>query len=142
MQRGGILRGGGADIVRNLLDFFDITIDRDGRVLVGYVNGCEGGNCAQAAPTAKGNAYTVAATIARQSSGRRLLAANDPPTTTSKPGMPWATQRRVNQVVHLAWSEADTGNSTITGYQIWRGIASGGEILLTTGRGDADGRNL
>jgi hypothetical protein len=132
MQRGGILRGGGADIVRNLLDFFDITIDRDGRVLVGYDNGCEGGNCAQAAPTATGNAYTVAATIARQSSGRRMLAANDPVSPTSKPGMPSVTQRRVGQVIHLAWSEADTGNSTITGYRILRGTASGTETLLTT----------
>ena len=132
MQRGGILRGGGADIVRNLLDFFDMTIDRDGRVLVGYVNGCEGGNCAQAASTAQGNAYTVTATIARQSSGRRLLAAKDPASLTARPGMPWVTQRRVGPVVHLAWSEADTGNSPITGYQIWRGTASGAETLLTT----------
>ena len=141
MQRGGILRGGGADIVRNLLDFFDITIDRDGRVLVGYVNGCEGGNCAQAASTAKGNAYTVTATIARQSSGRRLLAAKDPASLTSRPGMPSVTQRRVGQVVHLAWSEADTGNSLITGYQIWRGTASGGETLLTTVPGTQTGGN-
>jgi hypothetical protein len=132
MQRGGILRGGGADIVRNLLDFFDMTIDRDGRVLVGYVNGCEGGNCAQAAPTVKGNAYSVTATIARQSSGRRLLAAKDPPSLTSRPGMPSVTQRRIGSVVHLAWSEADTGNSPITGYQIWRGTARGAETLLTT----------
>src|SRR5207247_9900246 len=98
MQRSGLLRGGGADIVRNLLDFFDITIDRDGRVLVGYVNGCEGGNCAQAAPTATGNAYTTTATIARQSSGRRLLAGHDPASSTSQPGLPSLTQRRVVNV--------------------------------------------
>ncbi|MFN2532106.1 MAG: sialidase family protein [Pyrinomonadaceae bacterium] len=139
MQRGGILRGGGADIVRNLLDFFDITIDRDGRVLVGYVNGCEGGNCAQAAPTATGNAYTVTATIARQSSGRRLVASKDPVNSTSRPGMPSVTQRRVGQVVHLGWSEADTGNSTITGYKILRGTASGDETLLTTVTGTQTG---
>jgi hypothetical protein len=139
MQRGGILRGGGADIVRNLLDFFDMTIDRDGRVLVGYVNGCEGGNCAQAVPTAKGNAYTVTATIARQSSGRRLLAAKDPPSLTTRPGMPSVTQRRIGSVVHLAWSEADTGNSAITGYQLWRGTASGAETLLATVPGSQTG---
>jgi hypothetical protein len=132
MQRSGLLRGGTALITRNLLDFFDITIDRDGRVLVGYVNGCEGGNCAQAAPTATGNAYTTAATIARQSSGRRLLAGHDPASSTSVPGMPSVTQRRVGSVIHLAWSEADTGNSPITGYQISRGTASGAETPLTT----------
>jgi hypothetical protein len=132
MQRSGLLRGGGADITRNLLDFFDITIDRDGRVLVGYVDGCEGGNCKQAAPTATGNAYTVAAVIARQSSGRRLLAGKDPVSSISAPGMPSVTQRRIGLTVHLAWSEADTGNSAITGYQILRGTASGAETLLTT----------
>ena len=142
MQRAGLLRGGGADISRNLLDFFDITIDNQGRVLVGYVDGCEGGNCKQAGPTATGNAYTTTATIARQSSGRRMLAANDSPnplTATSKPGMPSVTQRRTGQVVHLAWSEADTGNSTITGYQILRGTASNAETLLTTVPGTQTG---
>ncbi len=139
MQRSGLLRGGGADITRNLLDFFDITIDRDGRVLVGYVDGCEGGNCKQAAPTATGNAYTTAATIARQSSGRRLLAIKDPASSTSQPGMPSVTQRRIGLTTHLAWSEADTGNSPITGYQILRGIASGAETLLATVPGTQTG---
>src|SRR5207247_1744678 len=72
MQRGCIWAKGGANICRNLLDFFDMTLDKNGRVLVGYVNGCEGGNCAQAVPAANhfaGNAYTTAATIDRQSRG-------------------------------------------------------------------------
>lgn len=135
MQRGPIWTGGGANIGRNLLDFFDITIDKEGRVQVGYVNGCSGGNCAQSAPTATGNAYSATATIARQSSGRRLLAAFDPPnplTATSVPGVPSVTQRRVGSVVHLGWSEGDTGNSPITSYRILRGIVSSGEILLAT----------
>jgi hypothetical protein len=132
MQRTGILNGGDAFLTRNLLDFFDITMDRDGRVLVGYVDGCEGGNCKQAAPTAKGNAYTVTATIARQSSGRRLLAANDPVTTTEAPGMPSVSQRRVGHAVHLAWSEADTGNSPITGYRIQRSTNGGSTWQVIT----------
>ena len=135
MQRGCIWTGGGANICRNLLDFFDVTIDKQGRVEVGYVNGCPGGNCAQAAPTATGNAYSATATIARQSSGRRLVAAFDPPsplTAKSVPGMPSITQRRVGSVVHLGWSEADTGNSTITSYRILRGTTHNGETLLAT----------
>jgi PKD repeat protein len=139
MQRSGLLRGGGANITRNLLDFFDITIDKDGRILIGYVNGCEGGNCAQADPSAAGNAYTVTATIARQSSGRRQLAGKDPASPTSAPGMPSVTQRRIGPVIHLAWSEADTGNSPITGYQILRGTASGAETFLTTVPGTQTG---
>jgi BNR repeat-like domain len=132
MQRGCIWTGGGANICRNLLDFFDVTIDKQGRVEVGYVNGCPGGNCAQSAATATGNAYSATATIARQSSGRRLLTAFDPASSTSAPGMPSITQRRVGSVVHLAWSEADTGNSPITSYQISRGTVTNGETLLAT----------
>ena len=135
IQRGGIWTEGGANISRNLLDFFDITIDKQGRVLIGYVNGCAGGPCAQAAPNASGNAYSAVATIARQSSGRRLIAAYDPPnamTATSAPGMPFVTERRIGNVVHLGWSEADNGNSPIQSYKIMRGTTSGGEILLAT----------
>lgn len=131
IQRGGIWTQGGGNIYRNLLDFFDVTIDAQGRVIVGYVNGCAGGNCAQAAPSAVGNAFTATATIARQSSGRRLLAAFDPP-SPSVPGMPFVTQRRNGATVRLSWSEADTGNSPLTSYQLLRGTASGAETLLAT----------
>src|SRR6266702_351480 len=99
MQRGCIWAHGGADICRNLLDFFDMTVDSEGRVEVGYVDGCADGTCAQAALTAKGNAYTARGVVARQSSGRRLIAAFDPPhslTAKSVPGMPSVTLRRVN----------------------------------------------
>src|SRR5437773_1471158 len=135
MQRGCIWSHGGADICRNLLDFFDMTVDKQGRVQVGYVDGCTDGTCAQAALTAKGNAYTARGVIARQSSGRRLIASFDPLNplhARSAPGMPSLTVRRVNSVVHLAWSEADTGNANISSYRIMRGVASGAETLLTT----------
>jgi hypothetical protein len=127
IQRGCIWTGGGVDICRNLLDFFDMTVDKQGRVQVGYVNGCAGGNCVEAAPSAFGNAYTATGVIARQSSGKRLFVANDPASSTSVPGIPWLVQRRVGSIVHLSWSEADTGNSPITSYQIFRGISSNGE---------------
>src|SRR5216110_3165928 len=139
IQRGCIWMHGGADICRNLLDFFDMTVDKQGRVQVGYVDGCTDGACAQAAITAKGNAYTARGVIARQSSGRRLIANFDPPNplhARSAAGMPLVTVQRVNSVVHLAWSEADTGNSTITRYRIMRGTASGAETQLTTVSGN------
>jgi hypothetical protein len=138
MQRMGLLRGGGGPMDRNLLDFFDITIDRDGRVQVGYVNGCSGGPCSQAPTNADGstgvtgNAYTATASIARQSSGRRMIAAKDPTKLTSVPGMPFVTETRIGNLVRLAWNEADTGNSPILKYQILRGTASNSEVLLTT----------
>jgi hypothetical protein len=139
MQRGCIWAKGGANICRNLLDFFDMTVDKNGRVLVGYINGCEGGNCVQApltvlgeTPSGQGNGYTSAATIARQSSGRRLIGNNNLIPGTSKPGTPWLTQKRVGNVVNLQWSEADTGNLMINNYEIRRGTAPGGESFLTT----------
>src|SRR5205807_3693322 len=46
---------------------------------------------------------------------------------------------RIGLTVHLAWSEADTGNSPITGYQILRGTASGAERPLTTVPGTQTG---
>jgi hypothetical protein len=137
MQRMGLLRGGGGPVDRNLLDFFDMTIDKDGRVVVGYVNGCSGGDCSQApvnldgSTTVTGNTYSATATIARQSSGRRLSGTNPASPASSVPGMPSVTERRVGPVVHLAWNEADPGfngvDQTITGYQIFRGTTPGGE---------------
>ena len=133
MQRSGLLRGGGADAWRNLADFYDMTTDKDGRVLVGYGNGCASGDCAQApinpdgTSAVKGNGYTATCSIARQSSGRRMLAAKDPASPTSAPGMPFVRQRRVGNVVRLIWNESDSGNSMINNYQILRGTAPGAE---------------
>ena len=45
----------------------------------------------------------------------------------------------IGQVVHLAWSEADTGNSPITGYQILRRTASNAETHLATVPGTQTG---
>ncbi len=132
VQRGCIWTGGGANICRNLLDFFDVTIDKQGRVQVGYADGCPGGDCAQSSPSATGNGYAATAVITRQSSGRRLFAAFDPVVTTTVPGMPFVTTRRLGSTVYLGWSLGDTGNSPILSYQILRGISSGTETLLTT----------
>ncbi|MFL6583971.1 MAG: hypothetical protein ACJ8KU_05595 [Chthoniobacterales bacterium] len=139
MQRMGLLRGGGGPVDRNLLDFFDITTDVNGRVIVGYVDGCSGGDCTQAPVNADGstsvigNTYSATAAIMRQSSGRRMFAAKDP-AATSVPGGPFVTQRRVNGVVHLAWNEGDPGNNggtppdqTVANFQIFRSTTQGGE---------------
>ena len=74
VQRGSICTGGttcGDD--RNLLDFMDITVDAEGRALVGFADGCT------AACAAAGGAqnFDALATIARQTAGPRLYAAFD-----------------------------------------------------------------
>jgi hypothetical protein len=72
-QRGCIWLGGGTNPCRNLLDFMDASIDQEGRVIVGYADGCTGGCATDPANTAK----SVWGTIARQSVGRRMFAASD-----------------------------------------------------------------
>jgi hypothetical protein len=70
VQRGCIWLGGGSNQCRNLLDFMDATIDATGRILVGYADGCTA-TC----PGGGTNTYSALATIARQSGGDDLLAA-------------------------------------------------------------------
>ena len=74
VQRGSICTGGttcGND--RNLLDFIDVTLDKHGRVLVGYADGCIGA-CVD---DPSKNGHDAYATIARQSGGRTLFAKYD-----------------------------------------------------------------
>ena len=80
VQRGCIWNGGGSSPCRNLLDFNDITVDRFGRVLVGYADGCTGTcvtDATQNASAGPATAQDALATIARQTGGRGLFAAFD-----------------------------------------------------------------
>jgi hypothetical protein len=80
VQRGCIWLQGGDSTCRNLLDFNDITIDREGRVLVAYADGCTD-KCVTADPAKydyKNAKRTSLGVIARQESGLGLFAASDP----------------------------------------------------------------
>jgi hypothetical protein len=132
VQRGCIWLGGGANICRNMLDFNDVQIDHEGRVLVAYADGCAGGECVLAPSSATGNSYTALAAIARQSGGRRLLAAFDPPNAAVAPGTPFLSAKRNGGLVRLSWSEGDDGGSAITGYNVLRSTSAGTETLLAT----------
>ena len=66
---------------RNLLDFNDMTVDKQGRILAGYADGCITARCvATNGGTRNENDKASKATIIRQSGGKRLFAAFDPPT--------------------------------------------------------------
>lgn len=132
LQRGCIWLGGGANICRNMLDFMGIDVDKRGRVVVGYNDGCAGAECSQALATAVGNSYTSIAAVARQVGGKRLFAQFDPPQVSTPPGVPYVTALRNGGVVHLAWSISNNGGSPITQYTISRGTSSGGETPLAT----------
>jgi hypothetical protein len=80
VQRGCIWNQGGSNPCRNLLDFNDITVDKFGRVLVGYADGCTGScvtDATQSASKGPASAQDALATIARQAGGRGLFAAFD-----------------------------------------------------------------
>ncbi len=80
VQRGCIWNQGGSNPCRNLLDFNDITVDKFGRVLVGYADGCTGAcvtDRTQNASLGPATAQDALATIARQVGGRGLFAAFD-----------------------------------------------------------------
>ena len=115
---------GGAD--RNLLDFITTSVDKRGRVLVAYADGCIGA-CVNAPP----NSYSALASIARQSGGKTLFAQYDTP----EPGLPLAPllapqPSQDSAGVHLSWSTPDNSGSAITGYNVYRGTAAGAETLF------------
>lgn len=148
VQRGCIWLGGGDNPCRNLLDFMGITVDKQGRVLVGYADGCiddqlppvsdpiEGtpppNNCVSQPPAdAQDAVKTKLGTIARQSGGLPLFAAYDGLFATV-PGAPVLSGMEGNTVNHLAWTTPSNGGSAITGYKLYRGTSSGGETLYQT----------
>lgn len=118
------LLGIGCSGARNLLDFNGIDVDKEGRVLVGYTDGCV--NCANTQNiTQSSNAH---GTIARQAGGRRLFSAFDPvePAPPAAPQVLSAVRQNATNVL-VTWLKPDNGGSTITGYNIYRSSTSGGE---------------
>jgi len=120
IQRGTVFAGGfdpQGSATRNLLDFNDLTIDRDGRVLFAYADGCVG-SCEKAGP----NSGTDIATIARQTTGQRMYADLD---ATTVPASPLVEATIVNagepgELVRVSWQEPFDGNSPITSYNVYR----------------------
>ena len=69
VQRGCIWLGGGSNTCRNLLDFMDASVTRDGKIVVGFADGCTG-TCVNGGA----NPHDSYATIAVQNSGDLMYA--------------------------------------------------------------------
>ena len=125
IQRGGIC---GGSTCRNLLDFMDIQIDKEGRVLVGSEDGCVG-PCVQGG----GNSFSSKGFIVRQSGGKRLIAAFDPaePALAGAPKVS-ATIDAAKTQISLQWQPPDNSGSDITGYNVYRIAGAGSPVLLGT----------
>lgn len=127
----GIWQQGGAQTDRNLLDFNEITIDKNGRVLFGYSDGCVTTGCiGGTAP----NDFVAFQRVARQTGGKSLLASFDTNTDTTVavlPKAPCLSGTRDITASYLSWKAPDNGGSDIIKYFIYRGTTSGGEDLVT-----------
>jgi hypothetical protein len=140
VQRGVVCTEGPTcpDGSRGLLDFNDVAMDQQGRLVAAYADGCVTGECIRGVDRNgdgrldnADNDNTSKATIIRQIGGKRLLSAFDPTSTTPAPPQLVATKDG-DAVVNLAWSVPDDGGSPITGYRLYRGVEGGAETLLAT----------
>ncbi len=136
VQRGCIWLGGGSSPCRNLLDFIDATVTKQGKVVVGYADGCI--DACVTDPTQ--NTYSALGTVAYQSGGSPLFAAYDTtstgtvsPTTATAPDAPQGLtaappRDKTKTGVQLSWSApASSGSSPLEGYRVYRGTAPGAE---------------
>ena len=139
VQRGVVCTQGTTcpDGTRNLLDFNDLTVDKQGRVLAAYADGCVTADCIRgvdrngdARIDSNDNDGAAKGTIIRQIGGKRLFAAFDPP-ANGTPGAPMLVATRDGDAVNLAWSIPDDGGSPLTGYRLYRGVEGGSESLLS-----------
>ena len=155
VQRGNICDGGSgcpSDPVntRNLLDFMDVQIDKKGRVLVAYADGCITNACIQGQDvngpnsTPDGivdsydNDHRAIATISRQAGGKGLLRTYDSELGRNTPAAPELVASSTAQSASLAWSMPDNGGSAITAYKIYRGVGTGPDVLIATVSGDTN----
>ncbi|MGI9168526.1 MAG: hypothetical protein ACR2G5_19430 [Pyrinomonadaceae bacterium] len=140
VQRGVVCTSGTTcpDGTRNLLDFNDLTVDKEGRALAGFADGCVTADCMRGVDKnndgrldSNDNDGTDKATIIRQSGGKRLFAAYDLP-APARPEPPQLVASRDGDAVSLAWSVPDDGGFPITGYRLYRGVTGGAEALLVS----------
>lgn len=141
VQIGSICTGGttcGAD--RNLLDFNEMAVDKEGRVVAAYADGCVAPGCTADTATSSSPPYNASrsalGSIIRQSGGPRLFAAYDaqancaenplscPATAPAAPRVESVAGTAGDQVT-LLWSEPDNGGSPLTGYNVYRRTSTG-----------------
>jgi hypothetical protein len=135
-QRGSICDGGtGCDNEpddRNLLDFMDADIDGEGRILIGYADGCVDA-CVASGP----NSYSARGYIARQSSGPRMYARFDPAPPANTPASPALQATRSTFGASLNWSIPDPGKAPITSFVVERNTNNTGFRTLVSLAGTA-----
>ncbi|HEV8580409.1 MAG TPA: exo-alpha-sialidase [Thermoanaerobaculia bacterium] len=128
VQRGTICAGGtlGCDNgSRNLLDFNDVQVDRRGRPVAAFADGCIG-PCVDSPINTQG----ALATVARLKGGKGLFSTFDQP--LGPPAEPLAAAEFQGDSVHLSWLEPDDGGRPIKKYRIYRTQTGKPEKLIGT----------
>ncbi len=122
---------------RNLLDFIDSSVTKDGRVVVAFADGCLA-DCeaagASGRPTAQAEAEALSthawATVAWQSAGTGLYSSYD---VVLPPSAPVLSTTSGPSGVTLAWTApANNGGGTVTGYRVYRSTGAAAPTLLAT----------
>ncbi len=129
---------------RNLLDFMDIQVDRFGRALPGYADGCVNAACLNAVNGTKAvNDKTQVATVLRQLGGSRLFADFDAGGPSAPRLPPPVEIENDGKFTALKWQMPDDNGSPLTAYRIYRGTGDGAAVLIgKTGAGTRAFRDL
>jgi hypothetical protein len=126
---------------RNLLDFNDLAVDKQGRMLAAFADGCVSDACIQGRDTngdnridGNDNDGSQLATIIRLAGGKGLFRAFDAQLISITPAPPQVIASLDDQAAtaYVSWSTPDDGGSAITGYRVYRGTIGGPEALVTT----------
>lgn len=126
---------------RNLLDFNDLTVDKQGRVLAAFADGCVTDACIQGRDfngdnriDGNDNDGSAIATIIRWAGGKGLFKAYDVQLVSAVPAPPQvvASLDDTGTVGYVSWSTPDDGGSPITGYKVYRGAIGGSEALVAS----------
>ncbi len=116
VQRGNVCAGGiGCGGSRNLLDFNDVWVDREGRIVAGYADGCLG-SCKKNPP----NSGSELATVAIQVNGKRLFAEYDVASVPDAPKFDAKTDDVNGNLIHITWLEPDAHGNPILEYNVYR----------------------
>jgi fibronectin type 3 domain-containing protein len=117
---------------RNLLDFIDSSVTKDGRVVVALADGCLADCEAKGAQGDQAGAEELSThawtTVAYQSTGKGLFAAYD---VAVAPGSPTLSATG-GSTPSLSWTVPDDGGAPITSYSVLRKAGAGSESVVAT----------
>jgi hypothetical protein len=125
---------------RNLLDFNDLQIDDEGRLLFAFADGCVGPCVTDPAS----NTFEDKAVIVRQTGGRTLFSAFDNAPArfnTTTPIVPAEACARADLSTRnlleatVAWNAPDTGGDPITNYKVYRAEDAAGPFTFVADAG-------